>query len=208
MKDIFEKSRERRLAARMAQGETKAFEEFVGKYGEALHRLARANAYTLADAEDLTQEIMIAIARGIDGFRGESSLKTWTTRIALNLCIKHRERRPQQAAPLDEISNLHDKSDGPARLAEHSELCEHLDGALGKLTDDHREVVLLHEIQGLTYAECAEVLKIPIGTVKSRLSNAFRSLRKSLNSYVLGDDKSLTLDLPGCANSIAAETEV
>jgi RNA polymerase sigma-70 factor (ECF subfamily) len=150
---------------------------------------------------------MIAIALSIATFRGESTLKTWATRIALNHCIKHRERRPEQPESLQVIAELHDSAAGPAKLAEHSELCEHLDGALGKLSEDHRLVVLLHEIQGLTYSECAGVLGIPIGTVKSRLSNAFRRLRTSLGGYVLGED-GLVLDTQqACANPFGAETE-
>ena len=208
MTNMIEKVWERRLIRRMAQGETRAFEEFVTKYGAPLHRLAQANARTTADAEDLTQEIMIAIARGISGFRGDASLKTWATRIALNLCLKHRERRGEQPEPLDAIGELHDRADGPVRRAEQSELCDRVDGALEKLTEDHRQVVILHEIQGLTYSECASVLQIPIGTVKSRLSNAFRRMRSSLGEYVLGEENSVADDAhPGCASPVGTETE-
>ena len=204
MTNIIEKAWERKLARRMAQGETTAFEEFVERYGSYLNRLARANTQSLTDAEDLTQEIMIAIARGISGFRGDSTLKTWSTRIALNLCLKHREQRGERTEPLEAVVEMHDRSDGPAKRAEQSELSDRLNGALGKLSEDHRQVVVLHEIQGLTYSECAGVLDVPIGTVKSRLSNAFSRLRLSLGGYVLGEDNAFAVP-HGCTTG--ADTE-
>lgn len=208
MKEMMDRAWERRLARRMAQGETRAFEEFVERYGTGLYRLARSNARTTADAEDLTQEIMIAIARGITGFRGEAGLKSWATRIAFNLCLKHRERRRDQSEPLDEVHELADGTEGPARRAEQSELCDRMEGALGQLSEEHRQVVVLHEMQGLTYSECATVLGIPIGTVKSRLSNSFRRLRSSLSGYVLGEENGFTNDpQQRCINPTGADTE-
>jgi len=208
MTALIEQVRERRLVRRMALGEPQAFEEFVERYGAPLRRLARAHARTDDDADDLTQDIMIAIARGIAGFRGEAGLKTWATRIALNHCLKHRERRGVPPQPLETIAELADSADGPARSALRRELSDQVNEAVSRLSEDHRQVVVLHELQGLTYAECAGVLGIPIGTVKSRLSNSFRRLRVSLGGAMAGEEGFVVGDAQqGCANPAATVTE-
>lgn len=191
MAGMIEQYRQRRLADRMARGERRAFEEFVDQYGARLRRLARSYARTEADADDLTQEILIEIARGIGGYLGASSLATWVYRVALNRCLKHRERRKPDTEPLDLLTEAGPEENGPVRCAERGELKDRVEAALTSLSEDHRQVVLLHEMHGLTYAECAEALGIPVGTVKSRLSNAFRRLRLSLSGYVLGEDSDL-----------------
>ena len=76
----------------------------------------------------------------------------------------------------------------PLLSATKTELKEQVSEALGQLSPLHRDVIVLHELHGLTYLECAEILDIPVGTVKSRLSNAFTKLRLSLGNYVLGQD--------------------
>jgi RNA polymerase sigma-70 factor (ECF subfamily) len=81
-----------------------------------------------------------------------------------------------------------DSGNDPARQADRQELSGQVQIALEALSPLHRDVVVLHELQGLTYKECAAVLEVPVGTVKSRLSNAFRALRGSLGIYVLGED--------------------
>jgi len=191
MAGIIQQYQERRLVQRMALGDRRAFEDFVDKYGGPVHRLARSHARSEADAEDLTQEILVEISRSIGSFRGASSLTTWVYRVALNHCLKHQQRRRPDTAPLDAVTTAAPEEHGPARCAERSELGIRIDSALAGLSEDHRTVVLLHEMHGLTYAECAETLGIPIGTVKSRLSNAFRRLRMALGGYVLGDDSDL-----------------
>lgn len=191
MAGIIQQYQERRLAQRMMRGERRAFEDFVDKYGAPVRRLARSHARSEADAEDLTQEILVEISRSIGGFRGASSLTTWIYRVALNRCLKHRQRRPPDTASLDTVTATGPDEQSPARCAERAELASRIDTALAQLSEDHRTVVLLHEMHGLTYAECAETLGIPIGTVKSRLSNAFRRLRTALGGYVLGEDSDL-----------------
>lgn len=178
-----------RLATRMAAGDREAFATFLDLYGARVHRLARRYAQSEADAEDLTQEIFLDLYRSINTFRGESQLATWVYRVALNHCLRHREKYSRrETESFDET--LHDTSDqsgDPARYAAQRELSEEVQTALDCLSELHRDVVILHELHGLTYHECAEVLGVPVGTVKSRLSNAFRALRSSLGIYVLGE---------------------
>ena len=179
---------DRRLVRRMQAGERQAYEEFVDSYGPRVHRLVRRHVANPADAEDVTQEIFIDIYRSIDRFRGESALMTWVYRIAVNHCLRAQKRRKGDCLPYDEtLDRLPDWRPGPSESAVQGELAGQVRGALDQLSGDHRTVVILHELHGMTYTECAEALEIPVGTVKSRLSNAFKRLRVSLSSYVLGE---------------------
>lgn len=186
LKDV---GKDARLAKRIAQGDRAAFAEFVDRYGPRIQGLARRYATTNADAEDLTQEIFLDLYRSIASFRGEAALSTWAYRVALNHCLKHCSRRPPQGVEYDEAlagANAGDRAD-PVRGAVASELKDKVKSALSDLTPEHRDVVILHELQELTYSECASILRIPVGTVKSRLFYAFRTLRGSLAAYVIGD---------------------
>lgn len=182
---------ELQLVKRIAQGERAAFEEFLDCYGPRVHRLVRRYASREADAEDLTQEVFLSLYRGIEGFRGESALSTWVYRVALNHCLRHSEKQnaAQKREAIGEENADERASPGadPAGHAARRELRDQVHGALQDLSPAHRDVVILHELHGLTYGECAQVLDVPVGTVKSRLSNAFSRLRRSLGGYVLGD---------------------
>lgn len=202
-------SSETQWAARIARGEREAVEQFLDMYGPRVQRLARRYARDQIDAEDLTQEIFIALFRSAANFRGEASLATWVYRVALNHALRHRDRW-QRESNLNE-PNTNDKpieiADGgadPARYAARGELNNEVRGALDELVEGQREVVILHELHGLTYSECAAVLQIPIGTVKSRLSNAFRHLRVRLGPYVLGDDQAIAARPPQSTSKPAA----
>ena len=177
-----------RLARRMAAGERRAYEEFVDSFGPRIHRLVKRHVSNASDAEDLTQEIFIEIYRCIGRFRGDSALMTWVYRIAVNHCLRHQQRlKPESVAFDDSLERLPDWRPDPAESAAKAELKGKVEEALGGLSGDHRTVVILHELHGMTYSECAAALEIPVGTVKSRLSNAFKRLRVSLSDYVLGD---------------------
>jgi RNA polymerase sigma-70 factor (ECF subfamily) len=160
----------------------------VDTYGARIHSLTRRYARTASDAEDLTQDIFVDICRGIGQFRGESSLGTWVYRIALNHCLKAQGRSRPEPLELTDESSYPTDDGNPHRHLARRELADKVDDALLALTPAHRDVVILHELHGLTYAECAAVLQIPVGTVKSRLSNAFGRLRTRLSDYVLGTE--------------------
>lgn len=179
---------DRRLVRRLQQGDARAFEEFVDLYGGRVHHLVGRYVDNPADAEDVTQEIFCELYRSIGGYRGEAALATWVYRVALNHCLKHLQRRRADALPLEEQAlPCDDRRADPVRCAAHAELSDQLRDALGRLSEPHSDVVVLCEMHGLTYRECAEVLGVPVGTVKSRLSTALRRLRVLLSGYVLGD---------------------
>ncbi len=157
-------------------------------YGLRLHRLARRYAACDADAEDLTQEIFVALFQSMDGYRGESTLATWSYRVALNHCLKHTTKARLATVPYDDAREQAEPPErGPVFQSAQRELSGHLHTALEDLSADHRTVVILHELHEMTYAECAVLLEVPVGTVKSRLSTAFRRLRLSLSNYVHAD---------------------
>ena len=198
---------DRKLAARVAQGDRAAFAEFIDLYGSRIQALARRYATTHADAEDLIQEIFLDLYRNIASFRGESALSTWVYRVALNHCLKHCQRRRPELQPLDSAPEgaTDCPSADPVGRVIAGELREKVQGALDGLSQEHRDVVVLHELHELTYGECAEILRVPVGTVKSRLHYAFRALKGSLAAYVLGDS-SPGENCAGPPHSAAAET--
>jgi RNA polymerase sigma-70 factor (ECF subfamily) len=196
-------STDQQLTRRMQQGDRKAFADFVDRFGGQIHRLARRYTRSEADAEDLTQEIFVDLCRGIAGFRGEAKLSTWVYRVALNHCLKHQGRRRVESVPIDDIPLAAGDDHDPERSAVRADLAQVVEGALGTLSDIHREVVVLHEMHGLTYQECADLLGVPVGTVKSRLFNAFTRLRDRLGNYVRGEED---VFLPGASASQAPGT--
>ena len=177
---------EQRLLARIAAGDRLAFEELLDAYQMRIYRLALRFTGSVADAEDLTQEIFLAVYQSAASFRGRSSAGTWIYRVAMNHCLEFRRKRRIESVPLEEETALPfmDARDDPLEQAGRSEMRRRVDTAISCLSPVHRDVVVLHELQGLTYQEVAAALDVPVGTVKSRLSNAFRKLRELLGGYV------------------------
>lgn len=179
---------DRQLALQIQNRDPGAWAAFVDTYGPRLHRLARRYAACEPDAEDLTQEIFVALYQSMAGYRGESSLATWSYRVALNHCLKHTAKTKPTTVPYDDArEEPAPESNGPAYQAGRRELSGQIETALDSLSPSHRDAVILHELHEMTYAECAAMLGVPVGTVKSRLSTAFRRLRATLSGYVLSD---------------------
>jgi RNA polymerase sigma-70 factor (ECF subfamily) len=177
---------EKQVLRRVQEGDRCAFEQLLDHYETRVYRLALRYANSVPDAEDLTQEIFIGIHRNIGQFGGRSSLSTWIYRVAVNHCLEYRRRKRPECVPYEEELGLASQSwrDDPVASTTMNELSSEIDTALEKLSPIHRDVILLHELHGLTYGECAETLGVPVGTVKSRLSNAFTRLRELLGGYV------------------------
>jgi RNA polymerase sigma-70 factor (ECF subfamily) len=183
---------EKRLVRRLQQGDAQAFAEFVDAYGAQVHHLVKRYVDNPSDAEDVTQEIFCDLHRCVGKFRGESSLATWVYRVALNHCLKHCQKHRADTVPLrllddQDMPNTDWRAD-PARCAVHSEMSAQLRDAVAQLSPLHSDVVVLCELHGLTYQECAAALGIPVGTVKSRLFTAFRRLRVLLSGYVTTEE--------------------
>ena len=175
---------DRQLAKAITAGKAKAFETFVDRYGAQVHSLVKRYVDRSIDAEDITQEIFTLIFKSVGSWRGESSLNTWVYRVARNRCLRYLEQRKPESLSLEDRQDLADLLHDPETEAVRAELQQKVRCAVSGLSPLHRDVVELHEMQGLTYTECAELLDVPVGTVKSRLSNAFRQLRTNLKSYI------------------------
>lgn len=170
------------LIRRLQQGDRQAFETLLDRFEARVYRLALSYTGSAADAEDVTQEAFLGMHRSIGQFRGQAALSTWVYRVALNHCLQFRRRRRLPTVALDETGDLPSArpEDDPVRSAERADLKSEVARAMRDLTDVQREVVELHELHGLTYGECARALGVPVGTVKSRLANAFVRLRVGL----------------------------
>ncbi|MDE2125079.1 MAG: sigma-70 family RNA polymerase sigma factor [Armatimonadetes bacterium] len=180
------------LFHRIRKGEQRAFGELVDRYADKIYRLTRRFTQNATEAEDLSQDIFIAVYTGIPRFLGRSTPGTWIYRIAMNQCLEYRRKRRIETLPLFEEVALSAAATeaGPEQLAEKSELRRRIERALTHLSPLHQQVILLHELHELTYQEVAAMLGIPVGTVKSRLANAFQKLRPLLADCADDGDES------------------
>ncbi len=176
---------EQELVRAAAGRDEAAFEELVRAYENKVYCLALRMCDSPEDAAEVAQEAFLAAWRGLPTFRGEAGFSTWLYRLASNAAIDHLRRAKKQRGDLsldDEDLGLDAVSEdpGPQDAAERQELRQAVTAALRLLSDDHRQVLVLREIQSLSYEEIAEVLELDLGTVKSRISRARSALRKIL----------------------------
>lgn len=183
------------LVARARRGDEAAASEIVGRYAPALYGLAVSMVGNAADAEDVLQETFAGAFRGLGGFEGRASLKTWLTRILVRQAARcHRRRGSRKTVPLDELSEPAKAvlaGSRPSPSAGELDLRMDVAAVLDTLSPDHREVIVLRELQGLSYEEIAEALGVPRGTVESRLFRARRHLAERLRDYLprRGDER-------------------
>jgi RNA polymerase sigma-70 factor (ECF subfamily) len=183
------------LIGRVRAHDTAAFDILVKKYRERLYSVIYNLTSNRDDTLDLVQDVLIKMLQSIDKFNGKSSFFTWLYRIAVNAAIsfmrKNKLRRFFSFEKIQEDgveatyinSLLLDKNQGD-RSALLIELQENLNIALQRLSNKHRAVVVLHEIEGLDHADIALILKCSIGTVRSRLHYAKEQLKGFLRDYL------------------------
>lgn len=165
------------LVAEARRGCKDSFEKLVSIHKTMVYNLVRGKAPDAA--EDLTQEIFIKVYYNLEKFRGESSFKTWLVRISINHVNNYlRKIRFKEFLFWDHDFLKHAKSSGKEAMP--GDISLHLKEELMNLTSKHREVVVLHDILGFEYKEIAEILRLPIGTVRSRLYYARKKLRESI----------------------------
>lgn len=176
---------ERELIARLQQRDEAAFEELIRQYEKKVYTLCFRMCGSSEDAEEAAQDTFLALWRGIDRFRQESSLSTWIYRLASNACIDTlRRRKKQNAVSLDDeelFIDAVDPSPQPQETAEHREVQRLLQKGLLSLPEEYRKVLILREIEGLSYTEIAESASLELGTVKSRISRGRALLRNFLS---------------------------
>ena len=181
---------EQGLVRRAQAGDHEAFAALVARTQAKVYNLALRLSGSAEDAADLTQEAYLNAWRGLSSFQGESAFSTWLYRLTTNVCIDflRRERRRQAIAgavslddnEVDYANLVPDRAPSPHEILEGRELKAAISRGLRQLSDEHRQVLVLREVTGLSYAEIAAVLGLEEGTVKSRIARARLALRKYL----------------------------
>lgn len=174
------------LVERVRSGEAAAFDDLVRKYQDRVFNTCYRMCGNHADAADLTQTAFVRAYRSLGAFRGQSGFFTWLFRIAANVALSHRRRRGPRLVSLAEPDGPAAPVRGPARAGdgcdplERAEAQQQLESALARIDEEFRIVVILKDVEDLEYAAIAEVLNVPIGTVKSRLHRGRMMLRDLL----------------------------
>jgi RNA polymerase sigma-70 factor, ECF subfamily len=188
------------LITQLKAGSEEAFAWLVATYHQPVYSLIARTLPTEADAADITQEVFVKVYRGISGFHGDASLRTWIYRIALHeasnrrrwwsrhcrqeITIEAETGESSEGQPLCIRDTLVDEQESPFEMAAQSELRSHVEAELREVPDPFRTVVILRDIEGLAYEEIAEILGVNMGTVKSRLMRGRANLKARLAPFV------------------------
>ena len=183
------------LVRRAKAGDMGAFDDLVRTFQSPMYNLAYRMVGNREDADDVTQEIFVKMYRAIDKFRGDSKFSTWLYALATNMCRsklrKIRRIGAFEVVHLDETTDTDDgerarpepvdKADKPDKMLERRELRRMVESAMTALPDEFKAVIVLRDLQGLSYEEIADALRCSIGTVKSRLARARDRVKKALH---------------------------
>ncbi len=185
------------LVERCRQGDSAAMERLILKYQNRIYNVILKICANPDDAAELTQETFVKVIESVDRFKGKSSFYTWAFRIAVNLTLNYCQRGAKlRLKSLDAIGQEQDSQAGqalkefliddnisdPAMEAQNKELWEIVVKSLMELDEEHRTVVVLRDIEGMNYAQIADVLRIKLGTVRSRLSRARSKLKEIMET--------------------------
>jgi RNA polymerase sigma-70 factor (ECF subfamily) len=197
--DAYTDKDEGSLIRRSLQGDSAATEQLIRRYQNRIYNVVLKICSDADDAAELTQETFVKILENLDRFESRSSFYTWAFRIAVNLTLNHCQRNARLAVrsldseceQCDSRAKLalkeflsDDSSPDPAVVAQNKELHEVAIEALNNLDEAQKAVVVLRDIEGMSYARIAETLGIEIGTVRSRLSRARTKLRDILEAIL------------------------
>lgn len=192
------------LVQRVQAGDSAAFRELFDKYHRRAFAVAMGVVKNQDDALDAVQEAFVKVHKNIDKFHGNSSFYTWLYRIVMNVSIDHvRKKSRRKTLDFDERA-LHEESEvagdgalvpnlsnaNPGKAALRRELGGAIQTALAELPEHHRAVIVLREIEGMSYEEMAEALEVPKGTVMSRLFHARKKMQAALAPYLAGEEAS------------------
>ena len=189
------------LVQRVQAGDTAAFRALFDKYHRRAFAVAMGVVKNQDDALDVVQVAFVKVHKNIHKFQGSSSFYTWLYRIVMNASIDH-VRRTSRRKSLDfDERALHEESEvagdgalipsvtnaNPGKAALRKELGEAIQAALQTLPEHHRAVIVLREIEGMSYEQMAEALEVPKGTVMSRLFHARKKMQAALAPYLSGE---------------------
>ncbi|MCL6478596.1 MAG: sigma-70 family RNA polymerase sigma factor [Peptococcaceae bacterium] len=177
-----------RLVKRSREGDLDAFEELVKRYESKVYSIAYRFMGNHADASDLAQEAFIRVYQALPTFRGESSFATWMYRITANACRDEiRKQQRHKNLYLEEVisqtggrSSLAAAGLSPEESLERCEIHDLVQRQLNGLSGDHRLILVMREIEGMSYEEIAASLDCTLGTVKSRLNRARQALKQKV----------------------------
>jgi RNA polymerase sigma-70 factor (ECF subfamily) len=177
------------LVKRCLAGDRGSWETVVQQHHQRLYNLAYRFTGRFDEAEDLTQEIFIKVHRTLSTYRPESgALVTWIVRVGRNHIIDHYRKHKAERSQTDSIEVEYEKAEenparypNPAEALEKRELSEHIHRALLRISEDLREAVILRDLEEFTYEEIADMLKAPLGTVKSRINRGRAELARLLS---------------------------
>ncbi|MDX2086614.1 MAG: sigma-70 family RNA polymerase sigma factor [Kofleriaceae bacterium] len=187
---------ERSLLRRLRDRDERAFRELLESHRDRVFNITYRMLGNRAEAEDVAQEVFIAVFKNIDDFREESKFSTWLYRVTVNHCknrIKYLARRHDRDR--DELDETSHQANGaingtpvraaqPDRALANAQMEKLLQEAIAALDEDQREVIILRDVEDLSIEEICEITKLPDGTVKSRLHRARLVLRKKMQRHV------------------------
>lgn len=186
------REQEAMIVRKVLQGDVNAFEKLVTEYEKAVYAITQRMTGNAEDAADMTQETFIKAYNSLSSFRGDSKFSVWLYRIANNVCLdflRSKNRRPTVSLSTEDDDgeetqlDIADESQSPELLLESSLTRDAVRRGLDSLPPDYKQILLLREIQGLSYEEIAAALGIESGTVKSRIFRA----RKRLCTFLIED---------------------
>lgn len=194
---------ETRLIERAKAQDETAFDQIVELYSDRLYNYILRMVGNPQDAEDVLQEVFLRAYQGLPNFDGRSKLNTWLFQIATNLCIDFYRRRSRriQTVPFqtgssdwfdtepEEVEFADTQLPNPMEALLDKELQQVVERALEALSPKLKTVLLLYDVEGLSYEEIAQALRIPMGTVKSRLHLARSEVQKQVSAYLRGEAK-------------------
>ena len=182
---------EKELLKKCRQGDRDAFNILVQTYQRQVINLAYGMLSNTEDATDAAQEVFIKVYRNIDRFEGKSSLSTWIYRITSNVCKDFLRKRTRTIQSVSIYESSEDDDDRPMEIKdssptpqEHMEITEtqrEVRKALDELPEEYKSVIVMYDLEGLSYDEISNVLQCPVGTIKSRLNRARKALKKNLS---------------------------
>jgi RNA polymerase sigma-70 factor, ECF subfamily len=178
-----------RIIDETLKGKTAAYGQLVLKYQDRLYNSVVYMAGNVEDARDIVQEAFVQAFTNLRSFQGASAFYTWLYRIAFNIAATQRRRNRQEVS----VEHGRDKAGlelvdgrrGPTERIEREERCRQIRNGLDRLSQEHRMVLVLREIDGCRYEAIAKILDLPIGTIRSRLHRARIELREELKSVLI-----------------------
>lgn len=182
---------DKKLIKKAQKGDTEAFEKLIEKYQNVVYGIAYRYAQNSDDAADMAQEVFLKMFKNINTFKFKSKLSTWIYRVAANTCIDLAKKtgNDNNTYSIDDSSSdygsryleVADPSPEPVEVVLGGEIKDAVNTAISSLNEEYRTVIILRDIEGLSYDEISEIIDCSVGTVKSRISRGRKILRKILS---------------------------